>query len=53
MTSMDNITQGFIVNTPKDVDWFDFKTDFRRYRNFRQNDVFLFVTDSWQASCTS
>ena len=47
--SMDNITQGFIVNKPTDTNWLDFKQDFRRYRNFRQDDFFLFLTDSWQA----
>jgi len=47
--SLTNVTQGFIVNSPSDVDWLDFKQDFRRYRNFRQNDFFAFFSDSWQA----
>lgn len=46
--SMGNVTQGFIVNKPSDKDWLDFKQDFRRYRNFRQDDLFAFFADSWQ-----
>lgn len=46
--SMGNVTQGFIVNKPDDKDWLDFKNDFRRYRNFRQDDYFGFFSDSWQ-----
>jgi hypothetical protein len=46
--SMGNVTQGFIVNRPGDKDWLDFKQDFRRYRNFRQDDYFAFFADSWQ-----
>jgi hypothetical protein len=46
--SMGNVTQGFIINSPDDKDWLDFKQDFRRFRNFRQDDYFAFFTDSWQ-----
>jgi hypothetical protein len=42
---MDNVTQGFIVNKLTDTNWLT-KQDFRRYRNFRQDDFFLFLTDS-------
>src|SRR5262249_47291128 len=33
---------------PGDKDWLDFKQDFRRFRDFHQNDFYAFAADSWQ-----
>lgn len=48
--SIGELTQGFIVNAPSQKEWFDFNSEFRRFRKLTQQDWSLFFKDTWNVT---
>ena len=48
--SVGQVSQGFILNDPKQSAYTDYFTEPRRFRNFRQDDWSLFFKDTWQVT---
>jgi hypothetical protein len=48
--SIGELTQGYIVNSPTQKEWFDFNSEFRRFRKLTQNDWSAFFKDTWNAT---
>jgi hypothetical protein len=48
--SIGELTQGYLVNSPTQTEWFDFNSEFRRFRKLTQQDWSLFFKDTWNVT---